>query len=294
MMESLSRPTLFDFHGVCMTNYFTDNWENVQNFRARPDDIVLASYPKAGNTWVSYILDLLYFGQTSPERQSSVPLHERVPFLEIQMSGYPSGVDVLNELTTYPRIIKTHLPVQFLPKSFWEQNSKIIYVARNAKDSAVSYFHFDRMNKVQPEPGSWESFLQRFMEGKMVFGSWYEHVRGWWEKKQSCSNILYLFYEDLIEDTEQELVRICSFLGLSPTTELKKQVTEKVQFDNMKNNKMVNGSADEVFDLKISPFMRKGRVGDWKNHFTVQQDEQFNEDYKKKMKNTDLQFRTVL
>lgn len=47
-MESLSRPTLFDFHGVCMTNYFTDNWENVQNFRARPDDIVLASYPKAG------------------------------------------------------------------------------------------------------------------------------------------------------------------------------------------------------------------------------------------------------
>uniref|UniRef100_A0A3P9DEC3 Sulfotransferase n=1 Tax=Maylandia zebra TaxID=106582 RepID=A0A3P9DEC3_9CICH len=280
-MESLSRPTLFDFHGVCMTNYFTDNWENVQNFRARPDDIVLASYPKAGNTWVSYILDLLYFGQTSPERQGSVPLHERVPFLEIQMSGYPSGVDVLNELTSFPRIIKTHLPVQFLPKSFWEQNSKIIYVARNAKDSAVSYFHFDRMNK-------------RFMEGKMVFGSWYEHVRGWWEKKQTCSNILYLFYEDLIEDTEQELVRICSFLGLSPTTELKKQVTEKVQFDNMKNNKMVNGSADEVFDLKISPFMRKGRVGDWNNHFTVQQDEQFNEDYKKKMKNTDLQFRTVL
>uniref|UniRef100_A0A3Q4HNG5 Sulfotransferase n=1 Tax=Neolamprologus brichardi TaxID=32507 RepID=A0A3Q4HNG5_NEOBR len=279
-MESLSQPALFDFHGVCMTNYFTDNWENVQNFRARPDDIVLASYPKAGNTWVSYILDLLYFGQTSPERQGSVPLHERVPFLEIQMSGYPSGVDVLNELTTFPRIIKTHLP--------------IIYVARNAKDSAVSYFHFDRMNKVQPEPGSWESFLQRFMEGKMVFGSWYEHVRGWWEKKQTCSNILYLFYEDLIEDTEQELVRICSFLGLSPTTELKKQVTEKVQFDNMKNNKMVNGSADEVFDLKISPFMRKGRVGDWKNHFTVQQDEQFNEDYKKNMKNTDLQFRTVL
>lgn len=44
--------------------------------------------------------------------------------------------------------------------------------------------------------------------------------------------------------------------------------------------------------LLISLF--SGRVGDWKNHFTVQQDEQFNEDYKKNMKNTDLQFRTVL
>uniref|UniRef100_A0A3Q0T3Y6 Sulfotransferase n=1 Tax=Amphilophus citrinellus TaxID=61819 RepID=A0A3Q0T3Y6_AMPCI len=290
--QSLSRPSLFDFYGVCMTKYFTDNWDNIQNFKAGPDDIVLASYPKAGNTWVSYILDLLYFGQTSPERQGSVPLHERVPFLEIQIPGFPSGVDALNELSTFPRIIKTHLPVQFLPKSFWEQNSKIIYVARNAKDTAVSYFHFDRMNKAQPEPGNWESFLQRFMEGKMVFGSWYEHVRGWWEKKQSSSNILYLFYEDLIEDIEQELGRICSFLGLSPTTELKKQVTEKVLFDSMKTNKMVNGSTDEVFDFKISPFMR--RVGDWKNHFTVQQDEQFNEDYEKKMKNTDLLFRTVL
>lgn len=37
-----------------------------------------------------------------------------------------------------------------------------------------------------------------------------------------------------------------------------------------------------------------GKVGDWKHHFTVQQNEQFNEDYKRKMKNTDLQFRTAL
>lgn len=31
-----------------MTKYFTDNWDNIQNFKARPDDIVIASYPKAG------------------------------------------------------------------------------------------------------------------------------------------------------------------------------------------------------------------------------------------------------
>lgn len=37
-----------------------------------------------------------------------------------------------------------------------------------------------------------------------------------------------------------------------------------------------------------------GKVGDWKNHFTVQQNEQFDDDYEKKMKNTHLQFRTVL
>lgn len=47
-MDLPPRPTLFDFHGVSMTRFFTDNWENVQKLKARPDDIVLASYPKAG------------------------------------------------------------------------------------------------------------------------------------------------------------------------------------------------------------------------------------------------------
>lgn len=47
-MEKLPRPTLFDFHGVSMTKYFTDNWDDIQNFQARPDDILVATYPKAG------------------------------------------------------------------------------------------------------------------------------------------------------------------------------------------------------------------------------------------------------
>uniref|UniRef100_A0A3B4WR44 Sulfotransferase n=1 Tax=Seriola lalandi dorsalis TaxID=1841481 RepID=A0A3B4WR44_SERLL len=267
-MELPLRPKLFDFHGVSMTKYFTDNWYNIQNFKARPDDILTATYPKAG---------------VSPERQDTVPLHNRVPFLEIHIPGAFS-VDELYMLTTFPRIIKTHLPVQVIPKSFSEQNSKIIYMARNAKENALFYFHLNRMNMVQLEPGDRSSFLQRFMEGKRE-----SRMRAY-QKKQTTSNILYLFYEDLIE---VKLNRLCSCLGLSATAELKRQVVQKVQFDNMKNNK-ANGSMDEFLDFKTSPFMRKGKVGDWKNYFAAQQSEQFDEGYKKKMKNRDLQFRRVL
>ncbi|KAL7399447.1 hypothetical protein ABVT39_024420 [Epinephelus coioides] len=286
------RPELFDFHGVSMIHYFTDNWENIQNFQARPDDILIATYPKAGTTWVSYILDLLYFGQT--ERQRTVPIFDRVPFLEIFIPSLISGKDMVDNLPTSPRLIKTHFPVQFVPKSFWEKNCRMVYVARNAKDNVVSYFHFDRMNMAHPEPGDWSNYVQRFMEGKIVWGSWYDHVNGWWKKKQSYPKLHYMFYEDMVEDTGREVDKLCSFLGLTRSDEEKKRVAGGSQFDNMKKDDMANYSLHPVMDFKISHFMRKGKVGDWKNHFTVSQNEEFDEDYKKKMTDPTLQFRTEI
>lgn len=119
--RDLSRPKLIDFHGVSMTHAFTDNWDKVQNFKAKPDDIVVATYPKAGNlyiwfscsllsfsfstwldkrfsfsgtTWMCYILDLLYFHQTCPEREKSVSICDRVPFLEFIYPPYCTGQNV--------------------------------------------------------------------------------------------------------------------------------------------------------------------------------------------------------
>ncbi|MCI4381093.1 hypothetical protein PGIGA_G00247700 [Pangasianodon gigas] len=289
-----SRPEIFDFEGISMVHYFTDDWENVQNFQARPDDILIATYPKAGTTWVSYILDLLYFGNTAPERQTSIPIYLRVPFLEAVIPKIPTGVELVSNLPTTPRLIKTHLPVQLVPKSFWEQNCKVVYVARNAKDNAVSYFHFERMNLIQPDPGDWNNYLQQFMDGKKVFGPWYDHVSGYWEKKQTYSNLHYMFFEDMVENTAREVERLCSFLGLSTPTEEREKITKNSHFDSMKQNKMTNYSTIPVMNLSISPFMRKGKVGDWKNHFTVAQNEQFDKHYKEKMKDPTLKFRTQI
>ncbi|XP_020489887.1 cytosolic sulfotransferase 1 isoform X1 [Labrus bergylta] len=301
-MDSFSRPELFDFHGVSMIPSFTENWENIQNFQARPDDVLIASYPKAGSTWLCHIADLLYFRQTSPEREKSLQLHLRVPHLEASFvvpgTGPPpkrfNGTETVNNLKNSPRLIRTHLPIQFLPKSFLEQNCKIIYISRNAKDSVVSYFHYERMTILNPEPGDWSSYLQRFMDEKMVFGSWYDHVTGWWKKKQTHSQLHHMFYEDLIEDTGLEIDKLCHFLGLSPSVEEKERIMNQVHFEEMKTNKMVNHSSFRVMDVNISPFMRKGKVGDWKNHFTVAQNEEFDEVYKKKMKDPTLQFCTEL
>lgn len=291
-LEKPQRPPMIEFHGVCFSKYFTENWDDVQNFIARPDDILIATYPKAGTTWVSFIIDLLYFDQTCPDRNKSVPLTQRVPFLDIAVPSQPSGKVLADQLRTSPRLIKSHLPVQCVPESFWKNNCRIVYVARNAKDSAVSYYHFTRMNHAQPDPGDWSTYLKNFMNGKVVFGSWYDHVNNWWKRKETYPNIHFMFYEDLIEDTSREIFKLCDFLGLSPSSEEIDKVKAATMFDNMRQNKMITYSTAKLMDQKVSPFLRKGKVGDWKNHFTVSQNEEFEKDYKQKMKDSPLVFRT--
>lgn len=43
---------------------------------------------------------------------------------------------------------------------------QVIYIARNPRDVAVSYYHFHNMAKFLPEPGSFEEFLSNFLNGK--------------------------------------------------------------------------------------------------------------------------------
>ncbi|XP_023278567.1 cytosolic sulfotransferase 2-like [Seriola lalandi dorsalis] len=261
-MELPLRPKLFDFHGVSMTKYFTDNWYNIQNFKARPDDILTATYPKAARCRLNV---------KTQSHSITECLSWRYTFLEPSQAR----VDELYMLTTFPRIIKTHLPVQVIPKSFSEQNSKIIYMARNAKENALFYFHLNRMNMVQLEPGDRSSFLQRFMEGKRE-----SRMRAY-QKKQTTSNILYLFYEDLIEVSLKVSLWDCKTQAQDFTLLL------------LNENSTVCAPAWDCLPL-IAASIYTGKVGDWKNYFAAQQSEQFDEGYKKKMKNRDLQFRRVL
>ncbi|KAJ1125245.1 hypothetical protein NDU88_003679 [Pleurodeles waltl] len=292
-MEATLHPEAKRIHGIPLIKYFAENWEQVEVFQAREDDILIATYPKAGTTWVSEIVDLI-MNNCDPEKCKRDAIYNRVPFLEGAMPGVPSGTEILTAAPS-PRVIKTHLPVQLLPKTFWDKDCKVIYVARNAKDIAVSYFYFYQMAVVHPHPGTWEEFLEKFMDGEVVFGSWYDHVKGWWEKQKNC-RILYLFYEDMKEDPKREIQRILQFLEKDISEEALEKIVHLTSFQEMKSNPMANYSSvpKDIMDHTISPFMRKGIAGDWKNHFTLAQNEQFEEDYQKKMAECGLKFRNEL
>ncbi|NXA40660.1 ST1C1 Sulfotransferase, partial [Eudromia elegans] len=294
LQEPVATAEMEEIGSVVLPKPICSIWDKIWNFKARPDDLLIATYAKAGTTWTQEIVDMIQNnGDIQKCKRDST--YKRHPFLEWYLPKSSIHSLALAEAMPSPRTLKTHLPVQLLPPSFWEQNCKIIYVARNAKDNLVSYYHFHRMNKALPDPETWENFFEKFMAGKVLWGSWYDHVKGWWKAKDK-HRILYLFYEDMKENPKREIQKIMKFLERDLEEETLDQIIHHTDFEVMKDNPMANYTKDFVgiMDHSISPFMRKGLVGDWKNYFTVAQNEKFDEDYKKKMVDTSLVFRTEL
>ncbi|XP_043940839.1 sulfotransferase 1C1-like [Protopterus annectens] len=278
--------------GVPLMDLIADSYELVANFQAKPDDVLVATYPKAGTTWMQEIVDMID-NEGDVEKCKRAPTHIRFPFIEFFLPPpLKSGIEDAENMPS-PRKLKTHLPFHLMPKSFWEQRSKVIYVARNAKDNAVSYYFFEKMTKAPPR--SWEEFLTTFMQGNVGWGSWYDHVKGFWEKKDQ-HQILYLFYEDMKKNPEQEIRKVMKFLEKDLPDHVISKIIEHTSFSSMKKNPMANYSTmpSGLLDQSFHKFMRKGDVGDWKNHFTVAQNEVFEEDYKKKMAGTSLRFHTEI
>lgn len=286
----VTRPPIKVVSGMPLLGPFAENWENVQRFQAKDGDLLIVTYPKSGTTWMSEIVDLmLHNGDVTKTQRGAI--YDRVPFLEFAVPDMPSGTETLDARAS-PRVIKSHLPVHLLPSSFWEKKCKIIYVARNPKDVLVSYYHFYRMAIVHPDPGTFEEYLQMFIEGKVAFGPWSDHVKGWWKIRQE-KNVLYLFYEDMLEEPKRELRKVMKFIGKDLPEDVLEKIHQRTNFQAMKENQMANYSTipSSVMDHNVSPFMRKGICGDWKNELTVAQNEILDGYYNREMSDTDLTFR---
>ena len=83
-----------------------------------------------------------------------------------------------------PRTFKCHLPYFMMPRGGPAKSSaKYIYVMRNPKDTAVSFFHHVRAFPYYKYDGDWDDFFEHFMNGNMDSGYWFDHVLPWWAHK---------------------------------------------------------------------------------------------------------------
>ncbi|XP_074895888.1 sulfotransferase 2B1-like [Buteo buteo] len=251
-------------------------------FPFRPTDVVIATYPKSGTTWMQEILTLLFSrGDVLPAK--TIPNWERAPWLE-QIYFREALQD-----TAARRLITTHLPARVLAPALQQSKAKVIYVARNPKDVAVSFYHFHRLAKFLPDPGSFDTFLTRFLEGTVHYGSWFDHVKGWLAQRQLL-DIFYVTYEELHQDLRGTAQRLSAFLGCPLGPETLGALEQHCSFATMRDNAMVNYSLipAEIMDHSQGCFMRKGVVGDWRDHFSPLQNALFNRLYQEEMGDLEL------
>ncbi|XP_070560562.1 sulfotransferase 1C2-like [Ptychodera flava] len=118
----------------------------------------------------------------------------------------------------------------------------------------------------------------------VVFGDWFDHTLGWWKYVKGI-NGLFLKYEDMKKNPRDATVKIAEYLTCDLSDDVIDKITERCSFAKMKASKVM-----DLEEVKGRPFLRKGATGDWKNYFTVAENEAFDEVYNERMKDSGLSF----
>lgn len=285
--KAFGRAKMYTYKGVVLPEFIVEQFDDLQKFETRADDIWVISFPRSGTTWLQEIVYLIN-SNLKFDRANRILLDDRFPYLEFM---YP-GVKTVEKKMSH-RYIKSHLPYALLPKSVVENKPKIIYIARNPKDVVVSYYHFIRLlYPVTRYQGSFDDFFDLFINDKVMYCPWWIHVLEFWEHRHD-ENILFLTYEELKKDTAATIDKIARFLGKTVNDEDKNKIIHHCSFEMMKNNPMTNHEWFEtlgVADHKNGDFLRKGCVGDWTNHLSAEMNWQINEIVRRKFQNTDISF----
>ncbi|XP_070495899.1 sulfotransferase 1B1-like [Chironomus tepperi] len=293
-ISSKEDPTKF----CIMPQHFADNYlERIKNMEIFEDDIWVVTFPKCGTTWTQEMTWMI--GHNLDYKTSlEVQLDERFPFVEAGGLTTLIPVDTFEKTKNMPRprFIKSHLPLFLLPDQLWTVKPKIVYVARNPKDTAVSWYHHHR--NLHGYQGTKADFIEAFGKDLVLFSPMNNHVIDFWNIRFQ-QNILFLFFEDMKRNLSQEVKKVMKFMEKDYSQDEIDKLCVHLSFDSIKNNKMVNKEGDikylmETTGREYNPqnytFIRKGKVGGYKKELTVEENDILDEYIKKAEFEIEYQF----
>ena len=267
---------MYRYRGTIATNFHLRSGleHQLAEFRGRSSDILVASFPKSGTTWLQEIVwHVTHRDGMANGKGTGVPLEFRFPVLEVRPHEFMK-MPSLGDLPD-PRFIKTHLHYHMLPESVFTSGAKVLYVSRDVRDVCVSFYHYSRMTKIQQYRGTFLEFRDSFMRDAVLYGPYREHVKGYLEHSDT---VLCLTYEQMHQDRASVVRKVAVFLGVVLTDADVDNIVENTSFEVMKRNPDTNFQQWEkngMIQTDESTFMRKGVVGDWKNYFTEEENEAF-------------------
>jgi hypothetical protein len=226
-----------------------------------PDDTFLVSYPKSGNTWVRFLIANLVH---TDEPVTFTNMESRLPSIYIlpdrELRRIPR-----------PRVLKSH-------ECFHPRYQNVIYIIRDPRDVAVSYFHYNIKKRLLAPDATMQQYIPQFLNDEldMRVGCWGDHVLSWINMAETRKKFLLLRYEDMLANAEAELSRVAEFLNIAATPDRLKRAVELSSAGRMRN--LEKQQADQwVFTKGMRqdiPFIRSAKSGGWRASLPMEAVEQ--------------------
>ncbi len=276
-MTTLLRAPTREYHTVLMDSH---RWDD---FQPRPDDIIVATYPKCGTTWTQRIVDLLVFQSPDPR-----PFGQTSPWLDARIFG-PMERDLETlAAQTHRRFVKTHLPYDSLPIY---EGVKMIHVVRDGRDACMSMHN--HMRGFRPEmlagmaatamaegtatarpPETPEDPREYYLQWISLARSderpggdlsFFDFENTYWVRRD-LPDLLFVHYNDLKADLAGEMRRISTFLGIDTPESLLSELARAAEFETMKRQggEMLP-ELMMAFDRGADRFINKGVNGRWRD-----------------------------
>lgn len=220
-----------------------------------PDDRFLVSYPRSGSTWTRFLIGNLL---SAGEPITFANIESRCPSIYLctdrQLRQVPR-----------PRLLTSHEPFDPCYKT-------TIYVVRDPRDVAVSFYHYSIKNRHIAEGYSLDEFVSRYVAAEVDpmydrWGSWADNVMSWVAMRGDRPGFLLLRYEDMVENPERELAKVAALLNLDVDRATLSRAVELSSADRMRRlEKEQHGAWGQTSGTRADkPFVRAAAAGGWRS-----------------------------
>ncbi|CAL4143735.1 unnamed protein product [Meganyctiphanes norvegica] len=275
--------------------------DDITETKYKKTDVVVMSYPMSGATCVQEMIWTMRNNPDLNNPKASLDLNFRVPHLEgdVVMSSkrYPALSDDCETKQMFrsrcpvseddesmylqiahecpdPRTIKTHFPFSLLCPDLLT-DAKVVYVLRNPKDVCCSFYHHSRLTKGMDFTHTLDQFVQYFISDNLMYGSYWQHIKeAWMKKDHPAFHVIY--YEELLSDPLWEVKRLNFFLGTNLTDDQMPGIAQHCNFEAMKQRGVVplGYAPDQIVQpvmKRDGGFYREGKVGTWRTRLNKSQ-----------------------